>query len=50
MMLDRLEGRPLELDAIYRIPLEHAKRRGVQMVRVEMLLALLAAGERERQT
>lgn len=45
MMIDRAEGRPLELDAIYRIPLEHAARRGVRMVRVEMLYALLAAGE-----
>ncbi len=45
MMIDRLEGRPLELDAIYRIPLEHAARQGVRMVRVEMLHALLAAGE-----
>jgi len=48
MMIDRIEGRPLELDAIYRIPLKHARRHGVRMVRVEMLLALLAAGEQER--
>jgi 2-dehydropantoate 2-reductase len=45
MMIDRAEGRQLELDAIYRIPLEHAARQGVHMVRVEMLHALLAVGE-----
>lgn len=41
MMIDRQEGRPLELDAIYRIPLEHAARRGVRMTRVAMLHSLL---------
>lgn len=41
MMIDRLEGRPLELEAIYQIPLCHAAKRGVEMVRVEMLHALL---------
>ena len=45
MMIDRQEGRQLELDAIYRIPLENAARQGGRMVRVEMLYALLAAGE-----
>lgn len=45
MMVDRLEGRPLELDAIYAIPLAHAARAGVEMVRVRMLLALLESGE-----
>jgi 2-dehydropantoate 2-reductase len=46
MMIDRFENRPLELDAIYGIPLAHAARAGVEMTRVRMLLALLEAGER----
>jgi len=45
MMLDRLEGRPLELEAIYRIPLRYAARQGVSMPRVGMLHALLDLGE-----
>jgi len=45
MMLDRLEGRPLELEAIYRIPLRYAAQQGVTMVRVGMLQALLELGE-----
>jgi len=46
MMLDRLEGRPLELEAIYGIPLRMAAEKGVEMVRVRMLRALLEAGEK----
>jgi 2-dehydropantoate 2-reductase len=49
MMLDRLEGRPLELEAIYRIPLRYAAQRGVAMVRVGMLHALLELGEPVQQ-
>ncbi len=45
MMLDRLEGRPLELEAIYGLPLARATARGVEMVRVGMLQALLDLGE-----
>lgn len=45
MMLDRLEGRPLELEAIYGVPLARATARGVEMVRVGMLQALLDLGE-----
>lgn len=45
MMVDRLEGRPLELEAIYRIPLRYAAQQGVPMVRVGMLNALLDLGE-----
>lgn len=45
MLVDRLENRPLELAAIYAIPLEHASRAGVEMVRVRMLHALLESGE-----
>jgi 2-dehydropantoate 2-reductase len=46
MMIDRLEGRPLELQAIYCIPLRRAAARGVEMPRVAMLHALLDLGER----
>lgn len=45
MMLDRLESRSLELNAIYDIPLEYARRAGVEMKRVGMLSALLDLGE-----
>jgi len=45
MMVDRLEGRPLELEAIYRIPLRYAAQQGAAMVRVGMLHALLELGE-----
>ncbi len=45
MMIDRLEGRPLELEAIYGIPLHQAALRGRSMPRVELLHALLELGE-----
>ncbi len=45
MMIDRLEGHPLELEAIYGIPLKRAVEREVEMVRVDMLHALLGLGE-----
>lgn len=45
MMIDRLNGRPLELEAIYGIPLERAAAQGVAMVRVGLLHALLSATE-----
>lgn len=45
MMIDRQQGSPLELDAIYRIPLERAAATGTPMIRVAMLHALLAATE-----
>jgi ketopantoate reductase len=44
MMIDRLEGRRLELGSIYAIPVEQAAARGVEMARVRMLLALLELG------
>ncbi|HEY5672341.1 MAG TPA: putative 2-dehydropantoate 2-reductase [Malonomonas sp.] len=47
MMLDRLEGRPLELTAIYGIPLQQAAAAGVAMPRIEMLKTLLAFGENQ---
>jgi 2-dehydropantoate 2-reductase len=40
-MIDRLEGRRLELGSIFAVPIEKAAARGVQMVRVRMLWALL---------
>ena len=45
MLIDRQEGRPLELEAIYGIPLQRAASAGVAMPRVTLLHALLAAGE-----
>lgn len=45
MMIDRLEGHPLELEAIYGVPLARASACGVEMVRVRMLHALLELGE-----
>ncbi len=45
MMLDRLAGRPLELDSIYVTPLQRAQEKGVEMPRVAMLQSLLALGE-----
>ena len=45
MLIDRLERRPLELEAIYQIPLQHAMKRGINMARVEMLHALLELEE-----
>lgn len=44
MMIDREEGRRMELGSIYAIPIEKAAARGVEMVRVRMLHALLALG------
>jgi len=41
MMIDREEKRPLELDAIYGIPLQQARTTGIKMEKVEMLYALL---------
>jgi 2-dehydropantoate 2-reductase len=46
MMIDRLEERPLELEAIYGIPLQRAAEKGAEMVRVGMLYALLNLGEK----
>jgi len=45
MMIDRQQAAPLELDAIYRIPLERAAATGTPMTRVAMLHALLEATE-----
>ena len=45
MQIDRAEGRPLELEAIFAIPLQRAAAQGVVMSRVEMLYQLLLSGE-----
>ena len=45
MMIDREEGRPLELEAIYGIPLKQAATTGIKMPKIEMLYALLDFGE-----
>ncbi len=41
MMIDRLEGHPLEIEALYGIPLLHATKKGVDMPRVRLLGSLL---------
>jgi 2-dehydropantoate 2-reductase len=45
MMIDRLEGHPLELDAIYAIPLAQAAAAASPMPQVDMLFRLLSVGE-----
>ncbi len=45
MMIDRLEGRPLELAAIYGEPLSRASCKGAAMPKVGLLHALLSLGE-----
>ena len=45
MMIDRAEGRPLELAAIYAIPLQQAAAVGMAMPCTAMLHKLLASGE-----
>jgi 2-dehydropantoate 2-reductase len=45
MMIDRIEGRPLELEAIYAIPLARAAAAGSPMSQVDMLYRLLSVGE-----
>jgi 2-dehydropantoate 2-reductase len=41
MFIDRLEGRPLELDGIFGVPLASANQQGIEMPRVQELHALL---------
>ncbi|CAG0933247.1 partial 2-dehydropantoate 2-reductase, partial [Rhodocyclaceae bacterium] len=41
MQIDREEGRPLEIAAIFRTPLAYGARQGIPMPRVEMLATLL---------
>jgi 2-dehydropantoate 2-reductase len=44
MQIDREEGRELEMQAIFRVPLLYGRGRGVSMPRVEMLAVLLEQG------
>ena len=48
MMIDRLNHQPLELEAIYQVPLQRAAEAGTPMTRVAMLHALLEATENDR--
>lgn len=41
MQIDREEGRALELQAIFSVPLEYGRQQGVAMPRIEMLAVLL---------
>jgi 2-dehydropantoate 2-reductase len=41
MQIDREEGRDLEIQAIFRVPLERGREQGVSMPRIEMLAVLL---------
>ncbi len=41
MLVDREQGRPMELEAIFATPLRQAKAAGVEMPRIEMLYQLL---------
>lgn len=45
MMIDRQQGRPLELEAIYAAPLHLAAAAGIEMPRIKMLRTLLELGE-----
>lgn len=44
MLIDREDGRDLEIQAIFRVPLEYGMVRGVSMPRIEMLAVLLEQG------
>jgi 2-dehydropantoate 2-reductase len=46
MQIDREEGRALEIEAIFRIPLQHGTAKGAAMPRVEMLATLLEQATR----
>lgn len=45
MLIDREEGRKLEIQAIFRVPLEHGLQQGISMPRIEMLAVLLEQGQ-----
>jgi 2-dehydropantoate 2-reductase len=45
MMIDRQESRPLELEAIFQVPLKAAGQKGIKMPKVEELFTLLDLGE-----
>ncbi|HOP40034.1 MAG TPA: putative 2-dehydropantoate 2-reductase [Geobacteraceae bacterium] len=41
MMIDRIQGRPMEIEAIFGIPLQFAEEKRIQMPRVRQIYALL---------
>lgn len=41
MMIDRMEGRPMELEAIFGMPLHFAREKNIEMPRVQQIYALL---------
>lgn len=45
MQIDREEGRELEIQAIFRVPLEYGRQQGITMPRIEMLTVLLEQGQ-----
>lgn len=45
MLIDRLEGRQLEIEAIFHKPLQAAEKLGIRMPRVETVSALLQSAE-----
>ena len=47
MMIDREDGLPLELSAIYAIPLQRAQAVGIDMPKIQMLHTLLDFGEQQ---
>lgn len=47
MLIDRREHRPLELEAIYAMPLKQAAAAGIDMPKTAMLHTLLSLGENE---
>lgn len=49
MKLDAEAGRPLEIDAIYQVPVDRARAAGAPMVRTEALLAQLRFLDRRNQ-
>ena len=50
MQIDREEGRKLEIQAIFRVPLEYGLQQGINMPRIEMLAVLLEQGGRAVQS
>ncbi len=47
MLIDRLKGRPLELEAIFGVPLQAAAEKSFQMPRVQQIYALLLLSEKD---
>jgi 2-dehydropantoate 2-reductase len=47
MLIDRLEGRPLELEAIYGVPIRLAAEKGVQMTHAKQIFSLLQLIEKD---